>query len=101
MFSVSVYDKCPLIVKLGLVMQKDLEEQMKPTQAKSRWFHYKDKRVVYSFCIIGVLCVNSLCRRCTPLFFLYCLGLMGMFIIPIIGLNLRLQMLILLVFWAS
>lgn len=43
-------------------MQKGLEEQMKPTQAKSRWFHYKDKRVVYSFCIIGVLCVNSLCR---------------------------------------
>lgn len=50
-------------------MQKGLEEQMKPTQAKSRWFHYKDKRVVYSFCIIGVLCVNNLCRRCTPLFF--------------------------------
>lgn len=50
-------------------MWKGLEEQMKPTQAKSRWFHYKDKRVVYSFCIIGVLCVNSLCRRCTPLFF--------------------------------
>ena len=82
-------------------MQKGLGKQMKPTQAKSRWFHYKDKRVVYSFCIIGVLCVNNLCRRCTPLFFLCCLGLMGMFVIPIIGLNLRLQSLILLVFWAS
>ena len=33
--------------------------------------------------------------------FLCCLDLMGMFIIPIIGLNLRLQILILLVFWAS
>ena len=50
-------------------MQKGLGKQMKPTWAKSRWFHYKDKRVVYSFCIIGVLCVNNLCRRCTPLFF--------------------------------
>lgn len=62
MFSVSVYDKCLLIVKSGLIMWKGLEEQMKPTQAKSRLFYYKDKRVVYSFCIIGVLCVNSLCR---------------------------------------
>ena len=51
-------------------MQKGLGKQMKPTWAKSRWFHYKDKRVVYSFCIIGVLCVNNLCRRCTPLFFM-------------------------------
>ncbi|GEM_PF-927574 len=62
MFSVSVYDKCLLIVKSGLIMWKGLEEQMKPTQAKSRLFYYKDKRAVYSFCIIGVLCVNSLCR---------------------------------------
>ena len=62
MFSVSVYDKCLLIVKSGLIMWKGLEEQMKPTQAKSRLFYYKDKRVVYCFCIIGVLCVNSLCR---------------------------------------
>ena len=62
MFSVSVYDKCLLIVKSGLLMWKGLEEQMKPTQAKSRLFYYKDKRAVYSFCIIGVLCVNSLCR---------------------------------------
>lgn len=62
MFSVSVYDKCFLIVKSGLIMWKGLEEQMKPTQAKSRLFYYKDKRAVYSFCIIGVLCVNSLCR---------------------------------------
>ena len=43
-------------------MWKGLEEQMKPNQAKSRLFYYKDKRAVYSFCIIGVLCVNSLCR---------------------------------------
>ena len=62
MFSVSGYDKCLLIVKSGLIMWKGLEEQMKPTQAKSRLFYYKDKRAVYSFCIIGVLCVNSLCR---------------------------------------
>lgn len=62
MFSVSVYDKCLLIVKSGLIMWKGLEEQMKPTQAKSRLFYYKDRRAVYSFCIIGVLCVNSLCR---------------------------------------
>lgn len=62
MFSVSIYDKCLLIVKSGLIMWKGLEEQMKPTQAKSRLFYYKDKRAVYSFCIIGVLCVNSLCR---------------------------------------
>lgn len=62
MFSVSVYDKCLLIVKSGLIMWKGVEEQMKPTQAKSRLFYYKDKRAVYSFCIIGVLCVNSLCR---------------------------------------
>ena len=62
MVSVSVYDKCLLIVKSGLIMWKGLEEQMKPTQAKSRLFYYKDKRAVYSFCIIGVLCVNSLCR---------------------------------------
>ena len=62
MFSVSVYDKCLLIVKSGLIMWKGLEEQMKPTQAKSRLFYYKDKRAVYSFCIIGVLCLNSLCR---------------------------------------
>lgn len=62
MFSVSVYDKCLLIIKSGLIMWKGLEEQMKPTQAKSRLFYYKDKRAVYSFCIIGVLCVNSLCR---------------------------------------
>ncbi len=62
MFSVIVYDKCLLIVKSGLIMWKGLEEQMKPTQAKSRLFYYKDKRAVYSFCIIGVLCVNSLCR---------------------------------------
>lgn len=62
MFSVSVYDKCLLIVKSGLIMWKGLEEQMKPTQAKSRLFYYKEKRAVYSFCIIGVLCVNSLCR---------------------------------------
>ena len=62
MFSVSVYDKCLLIVKSVLIMWKGLEEQMKPTQAKSRLFYYKDKRAVYSFCIIGVLCVNSLCR---------------------------------------
>ena len=62
MFSVSVYDKYHLIVKSGLIMWKGLEEQMKPTQAKSRLFYYKDKRAVYSFCIIGVLCVNSLCR---------------------------------------
>jgi len=62
MFSVSVYDKYLLIVKSGLIMWKGLEEQMKPTQAKSRLFYYKDKRAVYSFCIIGVLCVNSLCR---------------------------------------
>lgn len=62
MFSVSVYDKCLLIVKSSLIMWKGLEEQMKPTQAKSRLFYYKDKRAVYSFCIIGVLCVNSLCR---------------------------------------
>ena len=62
MFSVSVYDKCLLIVKSGLIMWKGLEDQMKPTQAKSRLFYYKDKRAVYSFCIIGVLCVNSLCR---------------------------------------
>lgn len=62
MFSVSVYDKCLLIVKSGLIMWKGLEEEMKPTQAKSRLFYYKDKRAVYSFCIIGVLCVNSLCR---------------------------------------
>ena len=62
MFSVSVYDKCLLIVKSGLIMWKGLEEQMKPSQAKSRLFYYKDKRAVYSFCIIGVLCVNSLCR---------------------------------------
>ena len=62
MFSVSVYDKCLLIVKSGLIMWKGLEEQMKPTQAKSRLFYYKDKRAVYSFCIIGVLFVNSLCR---------------------------------------
>lgn len=62
MFSVSVYDKCLLIVKSGLIMWKGLEEQMKPTQAKSRLFYYKDKRAVYSFYIIGVLCVNSLCR---------------------------------------
>jgi len=73
MFSVSVYDKCLLIVKSGLIMWKGLEEQMKPTQAKSRLFYYKDKRAVYSFCIIGVLCVNSLCRWCTPLCFLCCL----------------------------
>lgn len=62
MFSVSVYDKCLLIIKSGLIMWKGLEEQMKPTQAKSRLFYYKDKRAVYSFCIIGVLFVNSLCR---------------------------------------
>lgn len=62
MFSVSVYDKCLLIVKSGLIMWKGLEEEMKPTQAKFRLFYYKDKRAVYSFCIIGVLCVNSLCR---------------------------------------
>jgi len=62
MFSVSVYDKCLLIVKSGLIMWKGLEERMKPTQAKPRLFYYKDKRAVYSFCIIGVLCVNSLCR---------------------------------------
>ena len=62
MFSVSVYDKCLLIIKSGLIMWKGLEEQMKPTQAKSRLFYYKDKRAVYSFCIIGVLCVNSLYR---------------------------------------
>ena len=62
MFSVSVYDKCLLIVKSGLIMWKGLEEEMKPTQAKSRLFYYKDKRAVYSFCIIGVLCVNSLYR---------------------------------------
>ena len=62
MFSVSVYDKYLLIVKSGLIMWKGLEEQMKPTQAKSRLFYYKDKRAVYSFYIIGVLCVNSLCR---------------------------------------
>ena len=62
MFSVNVYDKYLLIVKSGLIMWKGLEEQMKPTQAKSRLFYYKDKRAVYSFCIIGVLCVNSLCR---------------------------------------
>ena len=62
MFSVSVYDKCLLIIKSGLIMWKGLEEQMKPTQAKSRLFYYKDKRAVYSFCIIGVLCVNSFCR---------------------------------------
>lgn len=62
MFSVSVYDKCLLIVKSGLIMWKGLEEQMKPTQTKSRLFYYKDKRAVYCFCIIGVLCVNSLCR---------------------------------------
>ena len=62
MFSVSVYDKCLLIVKSGLIMWKGLEERMKLTQAKSRLFYYKDKRAVYSFCIIGVLCVNSLCR---------------------------------------
>jgi len=73
MFSVSVYDKYLLIVKSGLIMWKGLEEQMKPTQAKSRLFYYKDKRAVYSFCIIGVLCVNSLCRWCTPLCFLCCL----------------------------
>jgi len=73
MFSVSVYDKCLLIVKSGLIMWKGLEEQMKPTQAKSRLFYYKDRRAVYSFCIIGVLCVNSLCRWCTPLCFLCCL----------------------------
>jgi len=73
MFSVSVYDKCLLIVKSGLIMWKGLEEQLKPTQAKSRLFYYKDKRAVYSFCIIGVLCVNSLCRWCTPLCFLCCL----------------------------
>ena len=62
MFSVSVYDKCLLIVKSGLIMWKGLEEEMKPTQAKFRLFYYKDKRAVYSFCIIGVLSVNSLCR---------------------------------------
>ena len=82
-------------------MWKGLEEQMKPTQAKSRLFYYKDKRAVYSFCIIGVLCANSLCRRCTLLCFLCCLGLMEMFIIHVMRLKLRLQMLILLVFWAS
>ena len=82
-------------------MWKGLEEQMKPTQAKSRLFYYKDKRAVYSFCIIGVLCVNSLCRWCTPLCFLCCLGLMEMFIIHVMRLTLRLQMLILLAFWAS
>ena len=43
MFSVSVYDKCLLIVKSGLIMWKGLEEQMKPTQAKSRLFYYKLK----------------------------------------------------------
>ena len=43
-------------------MWKGLEEQMKLTQAKFRLFYYKDKRAVYSFCIIGVLCVNSLGR---------------------------------------
>ena len=74
---------------------------MKPTQAKSRLFYYKDKRAVYSFCIIGVLCVNSLCRRCTPLFFLFCLGLVEKFVIPVMELYFRLQSLILLVFWAS
>ncbi len=52
MFSVSVYDKCLLIVKSGLIMWKGLEEQMKPTQAKPRLFYYKDKRAVYS----GHLC---------------------------------------------
>ena len=62
MFSVSVYDKYLLIVKSGLIMWKGLEEQMKPTLAKPRLFYYKDKRAVYSFCIIGVLFVNSLCR---------------------------------------
>ena len=62
MFSVSVYDKCLLIVKSGLIMRKGLEEQMKPTHAKSRLNYYKDKRAVYSIYIIGVLCVNSLCR---------------------------------------
>lgn len=43
---------------------------MKPTQAKSKSVYYKIKKVVYPFCIIGVLCVNNLCRRCTLLFFL-------------------------------
>lgn len=49
MFSVSVYDKCLLIVKSGLIMWKGLEEQMKPTQAKSRLFYYKDKKQYIPF----------------------------------------------------